>query len=191
MLYEPVKRLTGIHNIFQQALGASQKVFEYLDRDQQIVEKPNAAKLGKFQQAIVFDNVDFHYPNAPNGFRSERRSPGSARRRSGGAGGPERRGKNHARQSGAALLRRHRRRGPDRRQRRARSAARFAAQPDRHRGAGDVSVQRHGGQQYRLRPAQGQATKRFAKPRAMRWPKSSSSGCPKATTPSSASAASS
>src|SRR5271163_556850 len=44
MLYEPVKRLTGIHNIFQQALGASQKVFEYLDRDQQIVEKPNAAK---------------------------------------------------------------------------------------------------------------------------------------------------
>ena len=50
MLYEPVKRLTGIHNIFQQALGASQKVFEYLDRDQQIVEKPNAAKLGKFQQ---------------------------------------------------------------------------------------------------------------------------------------------
>ncbi len=44
MLYEPVKRLTGIHNIFQQALGASQKVFEYLDRDQQIVEKPDAAK---------------------------------------------------------------------------------------------------------------------------------------------------
>lgn len=42
MLYEPVKRLTGIHNIFQQALGASQKVFEYLDRDRQIVEKPNA-----------------------------------------------------------------------------------------------------------------------------------------------------
>ena len=26
MLYEPVKRLAGIHNIFQQALGASQKV---------------------------------------------------------------------------------------------------------------------------------------------------------------------
>ena len=34
MLYEPVKRLNGIYNIFQQALGASQKVFEYLDRDQ-------------------------------------------------------------------------------------------------------------------------------------------------------------
>src|SRR5579862_9987178 len=47
MLYEPVKRLTGIHNIFQQAAGASQKVFEYLDRDQQICERPGAVKLSK------------------------------------------------------------------------------------------------------------------------------------------------
>ncbi len=68
MLYEPVKRLTGIHNIFQQALGASQKVFEYLDRDQQIVEKPTAAKLSKFQHAVTLDRVDFQYPNAPNAF---------------------------------------------------------------------------------------------------------------------------
>ncbi|MBV9771079.1 MAG: ATP-binding cassette domain-containing protein [Bryobacterales bacterium] len=68
MLYEPVKRLTGIHNIFQQAFGASQKVFEYLDGAQQIVEKPNAAKLGKFQHAIVLDNVHFQYPNTPNDF---------------------------------------------------------------------------------------------------------------------------
>ncbi len=46
MLYElQVKRLTGIHNIFQQALGASQKVFEYLDRVQHVTEKPGAAKL--------------------------------------------------------------------------------------------------------------------------------------------------
>jgi subfamily B ATP-binding cassette protein MsbA len=68
MLYEPVKRLTGIHNIFQQALGASQKVFEYLDGDQQVVEKPHATKLSKFQHAIVLDDVNFHYHNAPKGF---------------------------------------------------------------------------------------------------------------------------
>jgi subfamily B ATP-binding cassette protein MsbA len=68
MLYEPVKRLTGIHNIFQQALGASQKVFEYLDRGQQVIEKPNAAKLARFQHAIVLDDIAFHYQNAPNGF---------------------------------------------------------------------------------------------------------------------------
>ncbi|MEO8051034.1 MAG: ABC transporter transmembrane domain-containing protein [Acidobacteriota bacterium] len=68
MLYEPVKRLTGIHNIFQQALGASQKVFEYLDRDQHVKEKPGAVKLTHFEKAIHFDNVSFRYPSVPNGF---------------------------------------------------------------------------------------------------------------------------
>jgi subfamily B ATP-binding cassette protein MsbA len=68
MLYEPVKRLTGIHNIFQQALGASQKVFEYLDRDQQIRERTGAFKLGRFEKGIVFEDVGFRYPSAPDGF---------------------------------------------------------------------------------------------------------------------------
>jgi subfamily B ATP-binding cassette protein MsbA len=68
LLYEPVKRLAGIHNIFQQALGASQKVFEYLDRDQQIKERSNAHKLARFEKSIAFDNVSFRYPNAPDGF---------------------------------------------------------------------------------------------------------------------------
>ena len=68
MLYEPVKRLAGIHNIFQQALGASQKVFEYLDRDQEIKERPGAAKLARFEKSIQFDNVGFRYPSVPDGF---------------------------------------------------------------------------------------------------------------------------
>jgi len=72
MLYEPVKRLAGIHNIFQQALGASQRVFEYLVQDQQIKEKPNAVRLPRFEKSIVFDDVSFHYPSAPEGFRVDR-----------------------------------------------------------------------------------------------------------------------
>ncbi len=66
LLYEPVKRLTGIYNIFQQAFGSSQRVFEYLDGDQQIRERPGAAKLARFEKSIVFENVSFHYPSAPN-----------------------------------------------------------------------------------------------------------------------------
>ncbi len=69
MLYEPVKRLTGIHNIFQQALGASQKVFEYLDRDQHVKEKPGAVKLARFEKSIHFDDVRFRYPSVPDGFK--------------------------------------------------------------------------------------------------------------------------
>jgi len=68
MLYEPVKRLTGIHNIFQQALGASQKVFEYIDQDQAVRDRPGAVKLGRFEKGIDFDQVVFRYPQAPNGF---------------------------------------------------------------------------------------------------------------------------
>jgi subfamily B ATP-binding cassette protein MsbA len=71
MLYEPVKRLTGIYNIFQQALGATQRVFEYLDRPEAIQERPGATPLRQFEKAIVYDRVTFSYPNSFNGFRLE------------------------------------------------------------------------------------------------------------------------
>jgi len=64
MLYEPVKRLTGIHNIFEQAIGASQKVFEVLDRGEEIHEKPHAPALDRFRSGIIFDKVHFRYPGA-------------------------------------------------------------------------------------------------------------------------------
>jgi subfamily B ATP-binding cassette protein MsbA len=62
LLYEPVKRLTGIANIFQQALGAAQRVFEYSDRKPQIVESPGAVMLAGLSRSIVFDEVWFRYP---------------------------------------------------------------------------------------------------------------------------------
>ncbi len=70
MMYEPLKRLTGIHNIFQQAIGASQKVFEYLDHPEDIQDRPGAARLARFEDSVVYDNVGFRYP-ASNGFRLE------------------------------------------------------------------------------------------------------------------------
>jgi ATP-binding cassette, subfamily B, bacterial MsbA len=70
MLYEPVKRLTGIHNIFQQALGASQRVFEYLARSEDIQEMPGAARLQGFGREVFYDNVSFRYSTA-NGFQLE------------------------------------------------------------------------------------------------------------------------
>ncbi len=66
MLYEPVKRLTGIHNIFQQALGASQKVFEYLAAPEEIQDAPGATALPAFQSSIRFEEVRFAYGSAPD-----------------------------------------------------------------------------------------------------------------------------
>ena len=68
MLFEPVKRLTGIYTIFQQALGASQKVFEYMTQEQDIQSKPGAKRLERFERSIVFDDVSFRYPGSPDGF---------------------------------------------------------------------------------------------------------------------------
>ncbi len=107
MLYEPVKRLAGIHNIFQQAIGASQKVFEYIDQDQTVRDRPGAARLSRFEKGISFQNVRFHYPNSPNGFALNGVDISVRAGRSAGAGGAERGGQDHARQSGAAILRRH------------------------------------------------------------------------------------
>ncbi len=66
LLYEPVKRLTGIHNIFQQAIGASQKVFEYLDRPDDIPERPYAVHLTRFSRSVRFEDVSFRYPGTEN-----------------------------------------------------------------------------------------------------------------------------
>ena len=71
LLFEPVKRLVGIHNIFEQALGASQKVFQHLDHAEQIVEKPGAHKLAGFRHRVTLEDVSFRYPGAPNGFQMQ------------------------------------------------------------------------------------------------------------------------
>jgi subfamily B ATP-binding cassette protein MsbA len=66
---EPIKRLVGIHNIFEQALGSSHEVFAYLDHAEEIAEKPGAVRLDRFDRAVTFHKVSFHYPAAPKGFR--------------------------------------------------------------------------------------------------------------------------
>ncbi len=60
-MYEPIKRLTGVNNAFQQAVGASEQVFQYLDVRSEFMEKPGALDLPPFQKEIVFEQVDFDY----------------------------------------------------------------------------------------------------------------------------------
>lgn len=64
MLYEPIKRLTNIHNIFQQGIGAALRVFQYLDTQPGVIDRPNALRLSRFDKNIRFENVRFSYPAA-------------------------------------------------------------------------------------------------------------------------------
>lgn len=63
-LYEPVKRLTNLYSIFQQAMGASEKVFAYLDQPEEILTSKGARDLEVFRESMVFDHVFFRYPTA-------------------------------------------------------------------------------------------------------------------------------
>lgn len=62
--YEPIKRLTGVHNAAAQAVGASEQVFHYLDLHPDIHDEPGASTLPPFERQIEFENVDFDYEEA-------------------------------------------------------------------------------------------------------------------------------
>jgi subfamily B ATP-binding cassette protein MsbA len=59
--YEPIKRLTGVNNAVQQAVGASEKVFHFLDITPEVRDKPQAIESPPFDREIEFRNVDFDY----------------------------------------------------------------------------------------------------------------------------------
>ncbi len=59
--YMPLKRIGYIYQQFQAALGASAKVFTYLDRQEEVSEVPGAKPLPLFSREIIFENVGFAY----------------------------------------------------------------------------------------------------------------------------------
>ena len=64
-LYEPIKRLTNIHNVFQQGMGAASEVFRYLDTQPGVIDRPSSVRLSRFEKTIRFEDVRFIYPSAP------------------------------------------------------------------------------------------------------------------------------
>ena len=61
MLYEPVKRLSGVNNTIQQGLAAASRIFEVLDAVPEIRNKPGAKPLHSITQGIEFQDVSFRY----------------------------------------------------------------------------------------------------------------------------------
>jgi subfamily B ATP-binding cassette protein MsbA len=60
-LYDPVRKFAMYYNSFQQALGASDKIFQFLDEQDEVPEKPGAVKLHAFTEGIRFTDVRFGY----------------------------------------------------------------------------------------------------------------------------------
>ncbi len=56
-LYNPVRKFAVFNNSFQQALGASSQLFEFMDAEDEVAEKAGARSLPKFSRSIQFSDV--------------------------------------------------------------------------------------------------------------------------------------
>src|SRR5437773_2097021 len=63
-LYDPVRRLSGINNSFQQAFGASSRISEILSLETE--KHTHAEILSEFKGTIALEDISFHYePGEP------------------------------------------------------------------------------------------------------------------------------
>jgi subfamily B ATP-binding cassette protein MsbA len=60
-LYDPVRKFAQFYNNFQQALGASSAIFEFMEVEEDVKDKPNAITLPPFRGSIRFEDVHFAY----------------------------------------------------------------------------------------------------------------------------------
>ena len=60
-LYEPVRKFAQFNNNFQQALGASSAIFDFLDAADDVTEKTGAVTMPPFHEGIRFEHVYFSY----------------------------------------------------------------------------------------------------------------------------------
>lgn len=61
MLYDPVRRMPVYYNSFQQAVGASEEIFRFIDEQDEVDESRGARSLKSFAGRIEFRDVRFGY----------------------------------------------------------------------------------------------------------------------------------
>lgn len=63
LLYEPIKRISRVWSTLQQALGASERVFEILDQEPALKEPKTTSHVKRLKGQIVFKDLYFQYSN--------------------------------------------------------------------------------------------------------------------------------
>ena len=71
VLYDPVRKLPTYWNSFQQAAGASEEIFKFMDAQDDVPERKRAVPLRGFEQEIVFNDVSFSYADELEGKRRD------------------------------------------------------------------------------------------------------------------------
>lgn len=65
LLYEPVKRMSGMNMTLQQGIAAAYRVYEIIDTPSEIADKPGAVHLPPIGHSLEFRHVHFHYGEEP------------------------------------------------------------------------------------------------------------------------------
>jgi subfamily B ATP-binding cassette protein MsbA len=60
-LYDPVRKMPTYYNAFQQAVGASEKLFNFIDAQDEVLERKKAIALKGFKGLIEFRDARFGY----------------------------------------------------------------------------------------------------------------------------------
>jgi subfamily B ATP-binding cassette protein MsbA len=65
LMYGPAKKLSRVNANLQQAIAASERIFEMMDVHTEVKEQPDAAGLEPFHDRIEFRDVGFGYEDGP------------------------------------------------------------------------------------------------------------------------------
>ena len=63
--FDPIGQLSQLYTTYQAGMAALDKIFELLDEQPDLVEKPDAVTLGQVRGEIRFDHVTFSYGDKP------------------------------------------------------------------------------------------------------------------------------
>ncbi|HZH35276.1 MAG TPA: ABC transporter ATP-binding protein, partial [Pyrinomonadaceae bacterium] len=61
--YDPMRKLSRLHNALEQGFAAARHVWEVMDEKAEIPEKPNAVEIKPLREKIELRNVSFNYQN--------------------------------------------------------------------------------------------------------------------------------
>lgn len=65
MMYKPIKDITRTNLAIQLALSSARRIFELMDHENEIVEKPGAIEIPGLTDSIRYEKVSFRYGDAP------------------------------------------------------------------------------------------------------------------------------
>jgi ABC-type multidrug transport system fused ATPase/permease subunit len=63
--FDPIQQLSQLYTTYQAGMAALDKIFDLLDEEPEIRDKPEALELSQLRGAIRFDDVTFSYGDAP------------------------------------------------------------------------------------------------------------------------------